>query len=367
MELVQIDSPSRGEIAMAERVRTVLEACGFDIQDDGSGPSCGNVIGRLNPVGDTRDRLLFCAHLDVVEPCRGVRPSLQNGRIVSDGRTVLGADAKAGVAAMLEVAQIIRDLSLEAWAGPLEFLLTWGEEVGHAGAKALGPEALASRYGFVLDALLPTGCIITAAPGYDAFVVRVRGRAAHAGVEPERGISAIAVAAHAIDSLQWGRLDAETTANIGLISGGSVRNAVPEYVELEGEVRSLDPGLLQQRGRAISDAFSRAAATFGAQVDVDLHSVYRGYRLGVDAPSVDIARRAWESIGGTARLEAIGGGSDANELHAAGLECCVLGIGAEACHSVREHIPVDELVRLTEWVLAIIATARASGQAAPLP
>jgi len=173
-------------------------------------------------------------------------------------------------------------------------------------------------------------------------------------VEPERGISAIAVAARAIDRLPWGRLDEVTTANIGTITGGSVRNAVPEHVELVGEVRSLDAERLAMRGNTIRASFDGAATQFGAQVEFDLEHVYRGYRLDGAAASVERARTAFAALGDVAHTATTGGGSDANEFNAAGLECCVLGIGAEACHSVRERVAVRELERLTNWVLAII-------------
>jgi tripeptide aminopeptidase len=357
VRLARIDSPSRGEAAVAAVVRAELEALGFAVIDDGSGPSCGNLIARPAAAQRTGEPLLFASHLDVVEPCRGVQPRVADGQIHSDGTTVLGADAKASVAALVEAARVLRAAGPGHRGAWPELVFTWGEEVGHAGAKALDRARLQAHRGFVLDALLPTGSIVVAAPGYDALTVRVQGRAAHAGVEPERGVSAIAVAARAIDSLTWGRLDAVTTANIGVIHGGSARNAVPEVVELEGEIRSLDPARLAAQGRTIVDAFQTAGAAFGARVEIDLRHVYSGYELAAETPVVSLARRGWADLGRETRLVVTGGGSDANEFNAAGLECCVLGIGAAACHSVREHLPVDELVRLTEWVLAILAVA----------
>lgn len=352
LRLAAIDSPALREGLHAEIVRTELESLGWSVEDDGTGPSVGNLIARWRGSGSDVPPLFFCSHLDVVEPCRGVQPRVRDGVIETDGTTVLGADAKAGVAALLETARVVHDRGVER---PLEFVFTWGEEVGHRGAKALDRSLLRAPYGFVLDALLPVGAIIVAAPGYDAFTIRIDGRAAHAGVEPERGISAISVAARAIDGLPWGRLDEITTANIGTIAGGSVRNAVPEHVELVGEVRSLDADRLALRGNAVCAGFESAAADFGAQVQVDLEHVYRGYHLNEQAPSVDRARRAFATLGETAYTATTGGGSDANEFNAAGLECCVLGIGAEACHSVRERVAVRELERLTDWVLAMIS------------
>jgi tripeptide aminopeptidase len=235
----------------------------------------------------------------------------------------------------------------------VELLFTWAEEFGHRGAKAFDRALTRAMHGFVLDALMPVGSIVIAAPTYVAFTVRIRGRAAHAGVEPERGISAIAVASRAVDRLQLGRLDGVTTMNVGTIAGGSGRNIVPETVELVGEIRSLDAGRVAECTRTMLDTFRATAAEFGAEVDIQVEQVYAGYRLSESAPSVVSARRAFTSLGGVAELASTGGGSDANEFNAKSLECCVLGIGAEACHSVRERISVDELVRLAQWSLAI--------------
>jgi len=355
LRLAAIDSPSLHEGAIAAAVRSELEGLAWQVTDDGTGPEVGNLIARWPGDSSGAAPLFFCSHLDVVEPCRSVRPRVRDGNIESDGTTVLGADAKAGVATLLEAAHIVHETGC---AQPLELVFTWGEEVGHRGAKAFDRESLRAPFGFVLDALLPVGAIVVGAPGYDGFTVRIRGRAAHAGVEPERGVSAIAVAARAIDRLPWGRLDEVTTANIGTIAGGSVRNAVPEYVEAIGEVRSLDPERLAIRGQAIRESFDTAVAEFGATVDFDLEHVYRGYRLDDAAECVERARRAFAFLGEAARTATTGGGSDANEFNAAGLHCCVLGIGAQGCHSVRERIAVRELDRLANWVLAIVSAGR---------
>jgi len=365
MALASTDSPSLHEGALAAAVRAELEALGWQVDDDGTGPECGNLIARSPGLDHAATPLLFSTHLDTVEPGRGVRPRVRQEVVESDGTTVLGADAKAGVAALLEVARVVHDLDGGVVAPPTELVFTWGEEVGHRGAKAFDRSRVRAPFGFVLDALSPVGTIIVSAPSHSAFTARVVGRAAHAGVEPERGISAIAVAARAIDGLAWGRLDEMTTANVGTIAGGSVRNAVPEQVDLAGEVRSLDAERLERRGRDIVAGFQAAAAAFGARVEIDLQPVYTGYRLSPDAPSVSLARAAFARLGESATLTVTGGGSDANEFNAMGLECCVLGIGAEACHSVREHIAVAELERLANWVLAIMSSASSGGGAPP--
>jgi tripeptide aminopeptidase len=360
LELVRIDSPSLQEGAAAAWAEERLRRLGWSVGNDRTGPEAGNVVARLD--GGSGEPLLLSSHLDVVQPCLGTRPRVRDGWVETDGRTVLGADAKAGVAALLEAATAMHARG-QAPPCPLELVLTWGEEVGHQGARALDASALRARRGIVLDALRPVGDVVVGAPGYTAVSVQVRGRAAHAGVEPERGISAIAVAADAIQRLPLGRLDELTTANIGTISGGSVRNAVPEVVRLEGEVRSLEPARLEAVGRQVEEAFRDAARRAGAAVDVELRRMYEGYRLADDAPSVDLARRAFAALGGRSRLVVSGGGSDANELNRVGLEACVVGIGAQDCHSVRERIEVAELERLASWVLAMIDRAGTGGAA----
>jgi tripeptide aminopeptidase len=215
---------------------------------------------------------------------------------------------------------------------------------------------LHARRAYVLDGLTPVGTIIIAAPTYYAFSIHVIGRAAHAGVEPERGVSAISMAAAALRRLPWGRLDAGTTANVGTISGGSARNAVAAEVMLEGEVRSHDAARAAACGRAIREVFENVAAETGGHVEIDLQPLYAGYELAEDDPVVATASRAVGALAGAgpSRLLRSGGGLDANELNARGISSCVLGIGAEGCHSVHESIRVSELELLTEWVLELV-------------
>jgi tripeptide aminopeptidase len=281
-----------------------------------------------------------------------------DGVLVSAGDTVLGADAKASVAALLELAQLLASHSVPR-RPPLELLFTWGEEVGHLGAKALDISRLRARRAYVLDGLTPVGTLVVAAPTYHAFSIRVFGCAAHAGVEPERGVSAITVAAQAVARLPWGRLDESTTANVGTIAGGSGRNAVAAEARLEGEVRSHVAQRAAGATRAIREAFESAAADAGAQAEVDFQQLYAGYELAGSDAVVALARRAFATLDPShaSTLLRSGGGSDANELNVRGITACVLGIGAEHCHSVQERISVSDLELLTAWVLEIVTQA----------
>jgi tripeptide aminopeptidase len=361
MRLAKIDSPSRREGAVARFLVAELEAIGWDAAEDLSGPECGNVIARL--AGDQAlEPLLFTSHMDVVMPCLGVQPRVVDGVLCSAGDTVLGADAKASVAALLEMARLLAGAA-EARRPPVEVVFPCGEESGHLGAKALDVSRLRARRAFVLDGLTPVGTIIVAAPTYYAFTIRVLGRAAHAGVEPERGVSAITAAAQALTKLPWGRLDESTTTNVGTIEGGSGRNAVAAEMRLEGEVRSHVPERAASAIRAIRDTFESTAAEAGAHADVDVQQLYDGYELAEDNIVVVLARRAFASVdgGGLSTLLRSGGGSDANELNVRGITACVLGIGAEACHSVHERISIAEIELLTAWALEIVNLGAQAG------
>jgi tripeptide aminopeptidase len=354
VRLAEVDSPSRHEGQLAQVVREQLMDLGWHVRDDASGPDCGNIIASL-PGSERLEPMLFASHMDVVMPCLGVRPQVSDGLVTSNGDTVLGADAKASVAALLEAARLLA--AEPPLARPLvELVFTWAEEVGHLGAKAFDVRGVQSRRAWVLDGLVPVGTIILAAPTYYSFAARVIGRAAHAGVEPESGISAIGVAAEAISRLTWGRLDESTTANVGTIRGGSARNAVPAEVTLEGEVRSLSADRATEVVKRVESLFREVADTAGANLDLRVTHEYAGYRLANDDPLVEDARVAFDSleVGRSSELVTTGGGSDANEFNARGLRACVLGIGAENCHSVRERISIDELDLLTRWVLRIV-------------
>lgn len=356
MELCRIDSPSREEAAAAADIAARLRKIGLEVVNDGSGPSTGNVIGVWPATGPGRP-VLLTTHMDTVEPGRGVRPRLSDGFVRSDGTTVLGADAKAGIAALLEGLRAVREAGLPH---PLvEVVITWGEEIGHLGARALDISQLTARLGFCLDALCPVGTIITNAPGYARVHARFKGRGAHAGVEPERGISAIAAAAHAVVGMRLGRIDEETTANLGLIRGGTVRNAVPAEVEIEGEARSRDMAKLEAQLAHMRERFEAGARAVGAQVEVDIEHAYAAYRIPPEAPVVQLAIAAARRAGLVPRLAASGGGSDANNLNAAGLPTVVLGIGCEGGHTVEERVSVDQLCALARFVIGIVEEAGA--------
>ena len=354
MELCRIDSPSRHEAAIAADVERRLRALGLEVRNDASGPETGNLIARWPASGLGRP-ILLTTHMDTVEPGRGIQPRLVDGFVASDGTTILGADAKAGLAAILEG---LRALGAAGSPHPLiEVVITWGEEIGHRGAEQLDFARFASRLGFCLDALCPVGTIVNQAPGYDRIEAIFKGRAAHAGSEPERGISAIVAAAQAIVGMRLGRIDPETTANLGMIRGGTVRNAVPAEVVLEGEARSLDSRKLEAQVAHMLERCEAGAQLVGTQVELHVDHAYFPYRIETDTPVAQFAAAAAERSGLTPTFSPTGGGSDANNFNAAGLPMVVLGIGSTGGHTVDERVAVSELEALARQVVALVELA----------
>jgi tripeptide aminopeptidase len=354
LELVRIDSPSFDEQELARRLEADLNRLGLAVTNDRSGPNgTGNVVAVWPGRGGLP--IALSAHLDTVEPGRGVTPRIVDGVIRSDGRTILGADCKAGLAIIVEALHQVMERGLPH--GHIELLLTYGEERGHAGAKTLRLDDLQARLAVVLDGTGPPGTIIAAAPSYDSVKAVFRGRAAHAGLEPEKGRSAIVAAADAVRRMPLGRLDEETTANIGLIRGGTARNVVPDRAELEGEARSRDNAKLARLTATLRAAMEAAAHEGSVQVDVTVVREYSAYRLDERHPGVALALQTARKLGLPSQLAAMGGGSDANTFNERGLASVVLGIGMQQPHTLEEHIAVNDLVRSTEYLVELITQA----------
>jgi tripeptide aminopeptidase len=353
LELVQIDSPTYGERPIIERIARELEALGLPVTNDRTGrDGAGNLHARLTGSRGDLPPLLLCAHTDTVEPGRGVKPTVRDGVVRTDGRTVLGADNKASVTALLEAvgATIRHNLPHR----DVDLLFTWGEERGHAGAAAFDPAPLRARMGVTLDDTADPGHITVAAPAYCSILARFLGKAAHAGDAPELGVSAIVAAAEAVRRLPLGRIDHETTANVGLIRGGSARNTVPGAVELEGEARSLDNAKLERLVARMRDGLEAAARETGTTLDLVIKQEYPAYRWPESADVVGEAMAAVRLAGLVPALRVSGGGSDSNTLNEKGLRCLNLAIGMKEIHTVREHIAVDDLTRTCRIALKLI-------------
>lgn len=370
LDLVKIDSPSHHEAGVAAYCEGALSALGFEVCYDDSasetGSDTGNLIARLE--GDSRETLVLSSHMDCVEPCRGVEPHIEGGIITSMGDTVLGSDDKAGIAAILEA---VRTVVAGGRPRPtLIVVFTTCEEMSCVGAKCLDVArlGLAESGGeretgsapsdpvacVVFDADGAPGSIILGSPYHYTFCARITGRAAHAGVEPETGVSAIEVAARAIDTVTWGRLDECTTANVGLIEGGREVNIVAPECVVRGECRSLYGDRAEEVRECISATFATAADEAGAKVAMEWRLDYPGILYETTDPLISRLAQAAEDVGLPVSYCISGGGADANVFAAKGLKPVTLGIGMTNFHSVDEHIAVEDLENAARFAEAII-------------
>lgn len=354
LDLVRISSPTGRERGVAEYCAQALAAAGcqvcFDDTQAQTGSDTGNVIATLR---GTRPgmRIALSAHMDCVDPCEGVVPIVQDGIVRSQGETVLGGDDKVGLAAIIEAVTRLAEAG-EPHAD-IRVLLTVGEEQGLNGAKALAPEDAAADVCLVLDADGSIGGIVTSAPTHYTFEAAFEGKAAHAGVEPQRGISAIAMAADAITHMDLGRLDECTTANIGTIQGGSATNVVAPTCVVTGECRSRDRERVEHVRAAMTAAMQQAATSFGGSVDVAWTLAYQGFDVPPQSPAIALVERACADIGVAPVRFATGGGSDGNVIAALGTPTLVLATGMTKVHSTEEELAVADLERLADLLVAV--------------
>ena len=358
LALIRAGSPSRREGEMAALVREELASLGLRAESDRAhehfGGETGNLICRV-PGADDLPPIMLNAHLDTVEPGQGIEPRVADGVLRAGGDTVLGADDKAGVTAILEALHVLRERGLRH--PPLEIVFTVAEEAGLLGARHLDYSALAARVAFSLDSSGPVGGIVVRAPGEEKITATIHGRAAHAGVAPEEGVNAIAIASRAIAEMRLGRIDDETTANVGTIHGGAAINIVPDRVVAEGEARSHDPGKLRAQVDHMVERFRAQAQAAGGRAEIAVEPLYQRFALGDDDLPVAIARLAAQELGLPVALKSSGGGSDANIFNAHGIATVVLAVGCEQMHTTEETLPLDELERLGEWTLRLITRA----------
>ncbi|MHB8470713.1 MAG: M20/M25/M40 family metallo-hydrolase [Gaiellaceae bacterium] len=361
LELAALPSPPGEERAVADVVLRYLADLGLEADEDGTGPetgsSIGNVYARLEPTAPGTP-LFFCAHLDTVPPDGDLEPTLGDDGVVRNaGGTILGADDKSAVAAMLEGAR--RILAENRPHAGIELVFTSKEEVGLIGAYAFDHDRLRARLGYVYDQAAPIGEIILGAPWSQSMQVRFHGRAAHSGMFPEEGRSAIQAAAKAIADLRLGRVDEETTANVGVITGGTGGNIVPEWCTFLAEARSHDERKLKELVHEMLDAFSFAATAGECEVETELRKSYVGYRVKRDEDAVALAARALERCGRTPTYALSGGGADANVFNERGRRCVNLANGMTDIHTPDERIAVADLDAMVEVTLALVEEALA--------
>ncbi len=358
-ELCRIPSPFGHERACAERVAYELRDAGWEVEEDGSareaGAECGNLLARL-PGAATDGGVLLCAHLDTVPLAAELEPVVVDGGWENAHAGILGADNKAAVAVLLSLA---RRCAAEPPPVGVELLFSVCEENALRGAKAFDVRRLRSAYGYVFDHATPIGEIVLASPTYHRIEAEFRGAAAHAGIRPQDGRSAIAAAALAIASMRLGRLDAETTANVGTIHGGTGTNVVPERCRLEAEARSLDDARVEAVVAELVDRLQDGANAAECDVDVRVERMFSGYRTRPSAPEVATAEAALRACGYPPRGIVTGGGSDANAFAAAGFPCVNLANGTERNHEPTERVAVAELEGMLDVALALLDAAAA--------
>jgi tripeptide aminopeptidase len=350
IRLCEIESPSGREAEISETVSAELRGAGLDVERD----AAGNLLARIEAPGERS--VLLCAHLDTVPLDGAVEVVQEDGTLTNRHEAILGADNKAAVACLLGV---VRRLSADGAPLGVELLFTTGEEQALKGAKAFDVGVLHSRLGFVFDHASPIGELIVAAPTYYRIEAGFRGTAAHAGIRPEEGRSAIVAAARFLAAVELGRLDDQTTANVGRIEGGTAANVVAERCRVELEARSLDHDRAEEVTGAIVDAAAEAASDADCDVETTVEELFRGYRLRRSAEPVEIASRALASVGIEPRCVTTGGGSDANALVAAGLQVLNVANGTERNHQPDESVTVEALETMLDVTLGVVREAAA--------
>lgn len=366
MSQAAIASPSYKEKAMADYLTRRFEALGATVSMDNAGEQVGGEVGNLIariPGSCSGEPLMFSVHMDTVVPCEGVDPVLVDGVFRSAGETILGADDKAGIAELIEALEVVREQQVTH--PPLEVVVTICEEVGLVGAKQFDADLIEARRGFALDTA-GINRLIHRAPGANRINLKLTGREAHAGISPEKGLSAIEVAAKAIAEMPLGRIDEETTANIGTINGGLACNIVPREVTIVGEARSHDTKKLAAQTEAMLACFDRAIAASArlidgemvqVQIEKDVTSDYPAMHVPLDAGVITLARAATAALGQTLEVAMAGGGSDANIFNRLGIETVILGTGMAHVHTVDEHVSLDDMVKVSELLVEIIRRA----------
>lgn len=356
LELVQTDSETKNEAEIAGLLKKKFEGLGVEVYEDDTkeqtGHGAGNLICTLKGSKSNAAPIYFTSHMDTVVPGNGVKPTIKDGYVMTDGTTILGADDKAGLAVMLEAVRALKENDIPH--GDIQFIITVGEESGLVGAKALDSKLVKAEFGFALDSDGPVGDIVVAAPTQAKVKAIIHGKTAHAGVAPEKGVSAITIAAKAVAKMPLGRIDEETTANIGRFEGGKATNIVADRADILAEARSLVAEKMNAQTEKMKSAFETTAQEMGGSAEVEIEVMYPGFKFSDGDHVVEIAKKAARKIGRKPRLLASGGGSDANIIAGFGIPTVNLGVGYEEIHTTNERMPIEELNKLAEMVIAIV-------------
>ncbi len=363
--LCEIDSPSHHEGKVAEYLLKEFKNLGaHSVVTDNSasetGSDTGNLVARFTGSGLSENSIFFSCHMDTVKPAIGVKVDRQGDIFTSRGDTILGSDDKSGIAVLLELMSILSENSILHC--PIELIFTTCEEIGLLGAKALDYSQLQSKIGYALDSS-SANSIITGAPAINSLEISVSGLAAHSGLDPESGINALAVAATAISKIKLGRLDEQSTANLGLIEGGTATNIVPDLIKIKGEVRSHSPQLLEKHTREISGIFRQVTDSWPqcdnepekkASVNIRVEKDFPSMALGEEEPVLTKIRNAAELLDQELSFSIAGGGSDANIFNGHNLKTAILPTGMRKVHTTEEWIDLNDMVKLTALLLTLV-------------
>ncbi|OPX43870.1 peptidase T [Ruminiclostridium hungatei] len=355
LELVRIDSLSLKERQMCDTLKQKLKALGYEPVEDNAGQKlggqCGNVICTVKG-NKAVPAVLITAHMDTVVPGTGKKPVIDGDIIKSDGTTILGGDDGAGIAIILETLKLIREQNIEH--GDIQVAFTIAEEIGLLGAKHMDFSKIYAKYGFVLDSDGKIGCAAVKAPSQNKINAVVKGKAAHAGMEPENGISAFSIMSDAISSMKLGRIDEETTANIGIIQGGVATNIVCDRVIINAEARSRNAEKLQAQTEHMRECFQKAAEKWGGQVEFTSENEYPAFNIEADAQIIKIMQKAADDSGFTFEAVTTGGGSDTNIINSKGIQAVDLSVGMTKVHSVNEQISITDMENAVVFLISIL-------------
>lgn len=355
LEYVQIDSESYNEGDFAKALSQDLMNIGLEVEIDNAGEvvgsNTGNIIARLkgNAEGEA---ILFSCHMDTVAPGKGIKPVIKDGVVYSDGTTILGGDDKGGIASIVEALTVIKENNIKH--PTIELVFTIAEEVGLYGSKNVDYSKLTAKKGYIFDTSGDPGIIVTKGPAQDKLSVKITGKPAHAGVAPENGISAIQIAAEAINNMKLLRIDENTTANIGKFSGGTAVNIVCPEVIIEAEARSTVVESLDEQTKHMVEEFEKAAAKFGGSVEINVGRLYGPFVIDENDEIVQQAKRAFKSLGIEAETKSSGGGSDTNIFNCNGIKAVNLASGERNPHTLQESVKIEDLYTVSKVVLALI-------------
>ncbi|MGD9678047.1 MAG: M20/M25/M40 family metallo-hydrolase [Vulcanibacillus sp.] len=361
IELVSIDSETGFERDIADYLIKKFTEFGLEVIEDNSidktGHGAGNIIATLHSNdNENYSNIYFTAHMDTVVPGKNIKAIIKGDFIESEGATILGSDDKAGLAAMIEAITVIKENGIPH--GKVQFLITVGEESGLRGSKFLQKDLIEANYGFALDSNGPVGDIIVSAPTQARIETVVYGKSAHAGANPEDGISAIQVASKAVAGMKLGRIDSETTANIGMFQGGKATNIVCDRVDIISEARSINRDKLDRQIQHMKDVFEKTADDYSTNVDFTSVIMYPSFSFSEDHPLVCIAKKSVEAVGRKSELITSGGGSDANVMNGYGIPTINLGIGMDKIHTIDERIAIQELVKTPELIIELVKNSK---------